>query len=80
MELKFATAFQPVEIVAYLQAVQFEALVPGIFRCGQEHLSGCNAIVSDEVGWERNLCPAFNVVIELVELVRRVGEELAHAE
>lgn len=60
-EVELATAFQPIQIIANLEAVHLETTVGGIlsgrhqnFRCG-------DTVVADEVRWEGNVRAAFNV-------------------
>lgn len=79
-EGEIATAFQPEQVFADSETVHLETTIGGVLGSRQQYFGGTDAIVADEVSRNRNLGAAFDVGHELVELLRRVREELTHAE
>jgi len=54
-EGEFATAFQPIQVAANLEAVHHETAVGGVLGSLQEKFRGGDAVIADEVSRKRNL-------------------------
>lgn len=60
-EVEFATAFQPIQIIANPEAVHLETTVGGVLGSCRQNFGGGDAVVADEVSWEGNMGPTFDV-------------------